>query len=155
MKRLIILGVFISGLSLVNAQERIPFDSNDKRPVLNENIRQSDLLRLKPQLLERASQNDIVSDLTPEQKSKISDLILERDKQLLQAKNMLAEKEARLKTLESSDDVNMKSINKTIDEIGALIIKQMKTKAEYKQKIRQILTEKQRVEFDLTDDESI
>ena len=122
----------------INAQEIIPIEGNSKRPFLNENIKRGELL--KP---------DFVSDMTPEQRSAIKELILVKNKQITQLDNRLNEKQSQLQTLELSDKPKLKSINKIIDEIGKLIVARMKTEAAYKQKIRNLLTEKQRTEFDL------
>jgi len=133
----------------INAQELIPFGGNGRRPVLNENIKRGDMLRLGSALAEHQVLGCVVSDLTSEQLSAIKELVLAKDKQMIQIKNRLNEKKAQLITLESSDKPDLKSINKTIDEIGALIVSRIKAEAECKQKIRNILTEEQRVEFDL------
>ena len=133
----------------VNAQELSPFTGNSRRPFLIDNIRQDDLQRLGAELSEQQVMGCFVSNLTLEQRSAIKTLVLTKNKQKLQIDNKLNEKRAQLKSLESSEKPKLKSINKIIDEIGALIISRMKVEADCKQKIRNILTEEQRVEFDL------
>ena len=133
----------------INAQDLIPFGGNNRRPFLNDNIKREEMLRLGSAFAERQILGCLVSDITPEQHSTIKELVLAKDKQMIQLNNQLKEKKAQLKTLESSDKPDLKSIHKTIDEIGALIVSRMKAEAECKQKIRNILTEEQRVEFDL------
>ncbi|MCL1942686.1 MAG: Spy/CpxP family protein refolding chaperone [Candidatus Azobacteroides sp.] len=141
--------MFLLSAGKVDAQNRVPFDAGNKRPFLNENIKSGELKRMEPDLWREITKNDIVSDLTPEQRSAIKDLITAKDKQLIQINNQLNEKKAYLRTLETSDNADLKSIDKTIDEIGALLVSQMKTEAECRQKIRSLLTEDQRIEFDL------
>jgi Spy/CpxP family protein refolding chaperone len=92
---------------------------------------------------------EFISDLTPQQYAEIKELILNKNKILIQTENELNEKKALLKTLETSDNPNMKSIDKLIEEIGSLIVTQMRANAECTQKIRSLLTEEQRVEFDM------
>ena len=141
-----ILCMFVSN---INAQELTPFAGNSKRPFLIDKIRQDDLRRVGAELTEQQVMGCFVSNLTPEQRSAIKTLVLAKDKQDIRINNKLNEKRVQLQTLESSDKPNIKSIHKIIDEIGALIVSQMKVEAECKQKIRNILTEEQRVEFDL------
>ena len=133
----------------MNAQEIVPFGGNGKRPFLNENIKRADLLRLGSSFSEQLINDYSVSDMTPEQYSAIKELVLSKNKRVLQLNNQLNEKQAQLQTLESSEKPDLKSINKIIDEIGTLIVSRMKTEAECKQKVRNVLTDEQRIEFDL------
>ncbi|MDD5572129.1 MAG: periplasmic heavy metal sensor [Bacteroidales bacterium] len=87
--------------------------------------------------------------LTPEQKTKMKDLKVAKMKETLPIKNQLGEKKAHLRTLSTSAKPDMIEINKTIDEIGALHTQLMKKNAAHQQEVRKILTDDQRIIFDL------
>lgn len=90
--------------------------------------------------------------LTSEQKTKMEALRLQLKKDLLPIQNQMAEKEARLRTLETAEKPDLQLINSTIEEIQALKTRVMKLRAANKQEVRKILTPDQRVEFDLGKD---
>lgn len=89
-----------------------------------------------------------IPDLTEEQEEQLQKIRIEHLKVMLPLRNQLAEKEARLRTLSTADDVDMKKINQTIEEIGEIRVQMMKQRAVHQQEIRKLLTEKQRVFFD-------
>lgn len=91
----------------------------------------------------------MILDLTEKQEEKIKKLRTERLKVLLPLQNELAEKEAQLHTLSTAEKVDMKKIYKMIEEIGAIKIQMMKERATYHQDIRKLLTEEQRLVFDM------
>jgi len=87
-------------------------------------------------------------DLTKEQMDKIKSLRMEMLKQVNPLKAEIREKQAHLQTLSISEKPDMNAINKTIDEIGALKTKMMKIHAKFRQDVRALLTDEQRVVFD-------
>ncbi len=87
-------------------------------------------------------------DLTEEQQEKIDELRLQCMKNNSSIKNKMMEKMARLKTLTTADDIDMKAINATIDEITGLKSQLMKNKVANKMDIRNLLTDKQKIMFD-------
>ena len=89
-----------------------------------------------------------ISDLTDNQKTKIKEIRLAERKQSLQIRNQIAEKRAKLRSLETADNANLNEINKVIDETAKLQADRMKLRAESKQKTRALLTDEQRIEFD-------
>lgn len=91
----------------------------------------------------------MIPDMTEQQKEQMEQLRTEHLKVMLPLKNQLQEKMARLRTLSTAEKVNMNDINKKIDEIGELKIKLMKERATHRQDIRKLLTEEQRVMFDM------
>ena len=95
----------------------------------------------------RAHKNGI-SDLTPDQKTKIKLLRTGLQKEMLPLKNQLGEKRARMQTLETAEKVDMTAINTQIDEIKGLEAKMYKLKAAQRQEIRMLLTAEQRIHFD-------
>jgi Spy/CpxP family protein refolding chaperone len=87
---------------------------------------------------------------TDEQRKQMKEIRTEGMKKTLPLQNQLNEKKARLRTLETVDKSDMSEINKTIDEITKIKASIMKIKAENKQKIRALLTDEQKLHFDLT-----
>jgi Spy/CpxP family protein refolding chaperone len=90
-----------------------------------------------------------IPDLTEAQQKKIDELKLAHQKNMLQFKNQLNEKDARLQTLRTADKADMNEINKTIDEIGAIKTQIMKEKENHRQQVRSQLTDSQKVQFDM------
>lgn len=89
-----------------------------------------------------------IPDLTEEQQKKIDKLKVDHRKAMLQNRNIMAEKKARLNTLRTADKPDMASIDKTVEEMGALRTKMMKEKEAHIQKVRALLTDEQKVHFD-------
>lgn len=90
----------------------------------------------------------MIPNLSQEQKDEIKKLRLEVTKETTSIRNQIAEKRARLNTLQSEDKADMKAINKTIDEIAALQAQKMKAKANCHVKVRALLNDEQKVDFD-------
>jgi len=90
-----------------------------------------------------------IPDLTEDQKKKIKDLKTPLHKEILPLKNQLAEKKAHLKTLQTADKADLKSINTTIDEMTQLQSQIMKKRAAHPQAVRALLTDEQRIAFDM------
>ncbi len=95
-----------------------------------------------------ANPANLAPKFTEEQKTAMKSLRFEIEKEMLQIHNQLGEKKAQLKTLQQVDKPDMKSINSKIDEITALQNKAMKLKAANHAKVRALLTDEQRLEFD-------
>lgn len=91
---------------------------------------------------------NMLPDLTEEQQSKIEDLHISFYKSVKPTKDKLAELKVKMRTLSTAEKVDMGDINDLIDEIGALKIKLAKMQAAHHQKVRELLTEKQRIIFD-------
>jgi periplasmic protein CpxP/Spy len=90
----------------------------------------------------------MLPDLTDAQKDQMKAIHLKTMKATQPLKNELMEKKARLNTLSSAENADMKAINRQIDEITAIQGSIQKLKASGKQEVRSILTEDQRVIFD-------
>jgi len=95
-----------------------------------------------------ANPANLAPKFTEEQKTAMKNLRFEVEKEMLQIHNQLGEKKAQLKTLQQVDKPDMKSINSKIDEITALQNKAMKLRAANHAKVRALLTDEQRLEFD-------
>jgi len=136
------IALFFAVMIVVNAQE--PLSQQEyRRPVLVDDIRGERILSLR--------QNGFSVDslqLNDKQREQITKFQAEIQKDLNKLNRQLREKEVQLQTLETQPVANLKAINKNIDEQAKLIARQMKLKAEYKQKIRVLLDDRQRRMFD-------
>lgn len=90
----------------------------------------------------------MIPDLTDAQKDAMETLRLDHMKAVQPLHNEIAEKQARLRTLQTADKVNMVEVNRVIEDVGALHTRIMKLKAAHHQEIRSLLTDEQRVFFD-------
>lgn len=88
-------------------------------------------------------------DLSDEQEEQIESMRTSHMETLLPQKNKLKEKQARLNTLSTAKEVDMKAINSIIDEIGAIKIEMMKERVAHQQSVRKVLTDAQRIKFDM------
>lgn len=87
--------------------------------------------------------------LTDEQKDKIETLRVVHQKEMLPLRNELREKHARLQTLKTTEPVNLNAVNKLIDEIAVLMASQMKQKTAHQQEVRALLTDEQKIKYDM------
>src|SRR3989339_158806 len=87
-------------------------------------------------------------NLTDEQFQQIEAQMLAHQKKILPLENELNEKEAKMRTLETADNADLKAINSLIDEMGMVKTKIAKERAAHHQEIRKILTPEQRIRFD-------
>lgn len=90
----------------------------------------------------------MIPDLTDSQKDKMETLRLDHMKAMQPMHNEIGEKEARLRTLQTADKVNMSEINALIEDIGRMRTEMMKLRAAHHQEVRSLLTDEQRVFFD-------
>lgn len=90
----------------------------------------------------------MIPDLSEKQKEEIEALRTEHMKIVQQLRNQLGEKKARLRTLSTSDKVNMSEINRVIEDLGEMRTQLMKSMAQHRQDVRELLTDEQRVIFD-------
>ena len=89
-----------------------------------------------------------IPDLSKEQVQKIKSLQIEMMKQITPLKAELQELKAHLRTLSIAEKVDHEMIDKTIDKIGSLQTKMMKIHAKFRQEIRSVLSDEQRIVFD-------
>ena len=90
-----------------------------------------------------------IPDITDDQKAKIKTIRTESMKQMLPLQNKMNELRAEKRTLCTAAEVNMKAINKKIDEQATVKAKMMKIKSKARQDIRALLTDDQRIVFDM------
>ena len=141
MKRNILMAIAIGvvmGMT-VNAQSlRMPF--NTIRPTEVRKV-------IRPRGFDLQDRN-----LNDQQREEIRKIRTEHQKELVQTSNLLKEKRARLETLQTADKSDMNEINKVIDEIAALQAQEMKAQATNRQLIRNLLTDEQRINYDMRPD---
>ena len=87
-------------------------------------------------------------DLTDAQQDQIKTLRLSFQEETLPLKNELREKKARMQTLTTAKEADMKAINQLADEMGGLKTTMMKKHLAHQQEVRKILTDEQRIIFD-------
>lgn len=87
-------------------------------------------------------------NLTEEQQETINNLCTEHQKSMVDYRNQLREKHARLRTLQTADNPDMNETNTAIDELSNIRNNMMKEQAAHRQDVRASLTEEQRVIFD-------
>jgi Spy/CpxP family protein refolding chaperone len=88
-------------------------------------------------------------NLTDGQKANLDELRLAHQKAVLPLRNLLGEKQAHLMTVRTEDKADLNKINQVVDEIGAVKVKLAKEREAYHQNVRKILTEEQRLIFDM------
>ena len=82
-------------------------------------------------------------ELTEEQEAKITTLRTEHYKEVTPQKNKMAELKARERTLLSEENVDMKAVNKAIDEQTDLMNSMKKLQVEHQLSVKSILTDEQ------------
>jgi Spy/CpxP family protein refolding chaperone len=90
-----------------------------------------------------------MKDLTQEQKDQLKALRLQEMKAMTRYKNQLDEYKAKLKTLTTSDNVNLKDVDKVIDQMGKIKLEMAKNKLSNRMAVRNLLTDDQKVLFDM------
>ena len=89
-----------------------------------------------------------IPDLSDTQKTEIEKLKVAHMKNMQNLQNQIGEKEAKLKTLETSDNPDMKAINGLVEEIGSIKTDILKERVNHRLNVRKLLTEEQKVYFD-------
>ena len=90
-----------------------------------------------------------VPNLTDDQKNKIKELRTPHAREILTLRSLLAERRAHLRMLQTVDKADLNAINSTIDEMTQLQARILKKQAIHTQALRKILTDDQRIAFDM------
>ena len=114
-----------------------------QRKLNKEELRNNDYDRNQRKML-----CDELPGITETQKQQIKDLRTSDLGTQTQMRNRMAEKRAHLTTLQAADEVDMKAINITIDEMSALRTTIQKNRVALNQEIRKVLTDEQRAIYD-------
>lgn len=91
---------------------------------------------------------DAALDLSDEQESKVNNIFLDFQKDITPFRNEIMEKRVRLHTLMTTDNPDRNEINQLTDRIGVLQASIQKARVDMHLKIRNELTEEQKVKFD-------
>ena len=97
--------------------------------------------------IERSHRMEAFLDLSDDQIQKVEEIRLELQKESLPTINKIGEKRAQLKTL-ISESGDIPKISLLIDEIGQLQISLQKQRVNHHMKIRELLTDDQKIKFD-------
>ncbi len=89
-----------------------------------------------------------IPNLTETQKTQIKGFRKQLNEEALPLRNLLREKEAQLETLSTTKGADINKINTKIDEIGDLKNQLAKKRAAFRQNVRKILDDEQRVAYD-------
>lgn len=100
------------------------------------------------QYYQQRAQFQNIPNITDSQKEKLKTLKTKMMKDALPLKNKLEEQKAHLNSLSTAETADMKSINKQIELIGSSKTEMMKLRANFRQEVRKVLTDEQRVYFD-------
>jgi len=92
---------------------------------------------------QRAGIENIIPDLTEEQKTALQELRTEHFAKMKDHRNKMGELRARQRTIMSDYDIDENAAQKLIDEKTALINKQMKERVAHRAAVNEILTEEQ------------
>ncbi len=89
-----------------------------------------------------------IPDLTSNQEAQMEKLKVVQMRKMLNYCNQIDEMRARLQTIRTGDNVDMKAINKIIDEMSVIRVNKQKDKEQHLQDVRNLLTDTQKVYFD-------
>ena len=89
-----------------------------------------------------------IPNLTEQQQTQIKNLRVEHMKKVQQLKNLIDVKKAELKVLQTADKPDLNAINKKIDEKASLKTELEKERAAFRQKVRSLLNDEQKIIFD-------
>lgn len=87
-------------------------------------------------------------NLSDEQRAKVKEMHISLQKEILPIQNQLRENKAKMQTLTTAENADLKAIGKLIDENSVLMAKMQKLKAANHQEFRKLLTDEQRVILD-------
>ena len=90
-------------------------------------------------------------NLTEDQQTQIKSMRLKMQQEMLPVRNKIGENRAKLRTLSTVENADMKAINKVIDSNSQLTATLTKLRAANHQAVRSLLTEEQRIMFDSRD----
>ena len=90
-------------------------------------------------------------NLTEDQQTQMKSMRLKIQQEMLPIRNEIGENKAKLRTLSTVENADLKAINKVIDSNSQLTARMAKLRAANHQAVRKLLTEEQRIMFDSRD----
>lgn len=91
----------------------------------------------------------VIPGLTDQQIEEINALKLPHQKVILDLQNQIAEKEARLITLTTGDNIDVAAAKEVMKEISALKLKMAEAHLDHRMAVRKLLNDEQKLWFDL------
>lgn len=91
----------------------------------------------------------LMPNLTEEQRDQMKELRLGFLEDLKPLRNQMGELKAEYRSMTTADDVDMKDVNENIDEQADLMASIKKLHASHQQAVRQVLTDEQKLFFDM------
>lgn len=89
-----------------------------------------------------------IPNLTQDQQTKIEKLKTVHMREMISFKTQLAEKKAHKNTLMTAKTIDLKAVNKVIDEMSSIKTQMQKNNAKRHNDVRNLLTDEQKVFFD-------
>jgi len=90
-------------------------------------------------------------NLTEDQQTQMKSMMLKLQQDMLPIRNKIGENRAKLRTLSTVENADLKAINKVIDSNSQLTASMAKLRAANRQAVRNLLTEEQRIKYDTRD----
>ena len=118
----------------------------ERRPQMNERFEKNNDKKMDRK---RGGNMDARLKLTEDQKEKIEDIRLAGKKESLPYQNEIREKKAAMRSLSTGDSYDVKGLNKLTDDISKLEASIQKVNILKRGEIRELLTEDQKIIFDL------
>lgn len=146
-----VLTVFVLSLFLVSESVVAQTNSSQRKDSTRYNSRgiawqQGN--RMNADRIRADFRGNAIPNLTEEQRGQIKALKTDERKELLAVNNRIREQNARLRTLTTANKYDTKAVDKAVDELSKLEKTKLSTSLKYKQQIRELLTDEQRLAFD-------
>ncbi|MCK5823547.1 MAG: Spy/CpxP family protein refolding chaperone, partial [Bacteroidales bacterium] len=93
------------------------------------------------------TKNCNIPNLTEEQETKIEKLRTAHMQEMINFKTQFAEKKAHKNTLMTAKTVDLKAVNKVVDEMSSMKAQTQKSNAKHHNDVRNLLTDEQKVFF--------
>jgi len=88
-------------------------------------------------------------DLTEDQQTKFDALRVDHFKSTQELRDQVREKQVKLDDLLNNDEIDVKNVEKLVAEIGQVRTKLMRERINHHIEVRKLLTDEQRVKFDM------
>lgn len=141
--------IIVACTTSIQAQNGQVLTQPNNQPVLiGDTHAESIELANKMLINKQISALNVVTDLTAKQTKCITKIEACRDKKLKKLKDKIAEKKNELVTLKSDEKANSRKIDKVKDKMSDMVMDYQKIARKATNKVRSILTDKQKEVFD-------
>lgn len=142
--RLFLLTTLFLGLSISSSAQQRSNDADRPRIDRQEQMKKMRMNQQQP----HPARMIMRLNLNEEQIKQIEEIRLSGQKEMLPLRNLLREKNARLRTLTTSDTYDQNAIDQIIDEISKIRADMLNMRITHRQEVRMVLTDEQRIKFD-------